>query len=132
LNAIVLELESWNLNTTINAITLVLLKQKGSNVNIRDREGWTALHCLVFDLVDETKDETLTVMRFLLDYGADITAQTKNGLTALHLVTSNLVEDDQVAALAVIRFLIDNGADVMAQTRNGWTALHCLTSRINY
>ena len=78
---------------------VVLLLEKGANVNLSDPEGITALHIAA-------KLGHLEVVRLLLDQGAEINKQKLNGATALYVAA----QDARTAQ--VVSLLVERGADV--------------------
>ena len=84
---------------------------KGTNANIRDASGYTALHYA-------SRNNHLTTVKQLLSAGACVNVLTKCGRdTPLHRAAYMGHED-------VVRCLLENGADVMLQNEDGQTALH--------
>jgi uncharacterized protein len=59
-----------------NLRLMVLLLEKGSDVNMADKDGWTAL-------MGATVQGHLEPVKLLLDRGADVSAKNHNGETAL-------------------------------------------------
>ena len=68
-------------NSHINAVRLLL--QRGGNVNLRDRNGCTALYLAV----EGFGEEDPALLRLLLSYRADPKAQTNSGRSPLTLAT---------------------------------------------
>jgi len=132
LSALVIKLHPGNLNTTLEAITL-LLKQKScsTNINISDPKfGFTALHCLLgkpIRLDNSHLGATLPVVRYLLEKGADINSPDKDGLTPLHHLTQNLNKENTEGTVTLFRLLLEHGADVTAPDSQGWTPIHHLS-----
>lgn len=54
------------------------LIKKGADVNAQDKEGWTPLHHVCFDFV-----ENLKLAKLLINNGADVNIKNKKGETAL-------------------------------------------------
>lgn len=54
-----------------------LLLEKGAQINIRRKNGWTSLH-------EATFDSQLNTVQFLISNGAKTNIKTKDGSTALH------------------------------------------------
>jgi len=131
LHVVVHKLDSGNSGTTCEVITLIL-KQKGADVNIRDKKfGMTALQCLLGTLHDGMYDSTRAVFELLLKHGADVTAEDDDGWTAMHLVAFNLREENQRISLVVARRLVEEGASVAAQSKTGATPLHLLSKKVS-
>lgn len=84
----------------------ILLIDKGADVNLTDKGGFTLIHRAHFS-------ERLT--RLLVDKGADINTQNKMGETALHFAV-RLGDEDAV------QFLLELGIDVKLRNNNGETA----------
>ncbi|XP_065344909.1 ankyrin-3-like [Cloeon dipterum] len=121
------------------------LLKSGTEVDLKDKKGWTALHYAArYNQVPE-------IVEMLLDHGADVNLCDKYGRTALSIVASDnpvpkLFEKllDKGADLnfenvvgmtplhlvarrrnpALLQNLIDHGAEVNLQNRIGWSALH--------
>jgi len=79
----------------------------GTDVNAKDKDGWTAL----LMAASRGKKE---IVKLLLAKGAKVNAKSNNGTTPLHM--SSKAE--------VAELLIANGADVNARTQKGSTPLH--------
>ncbi|KAM4747631.1 ankyrin repeat domain-containing protein 39 [Rhinophrynus dorsalis] len=84
--------------------------QKGTDPNLPDNFGYTALHY-------SSRQGCLPVCRFLLDNGADSNAQTHGGSTALHRAA-------YCGHLQVAQLLLEHGADPSRTDSDGRTALH--------
>ncbi|XP_072162822.1 uncharacterized protein [Diadema setosum] len=95
--------------------------QAGAKVNVRDSDGWTALHHAAFN-------GRLEVLEFLLAVGAKPKEYVRSagsnddsqweGAHPIHLASWN-------GHLEVIRFLISKGATIGAKSRFGISPLHC-------
>ncbi|XP_069672142.1 ankyrin-1-like isoform X2 [Periplaneta americana] len=92
-----------------------LLLQKGADVNAKDRDGLTPLHCTAFKGYFE-------MASLLLERGADPNLRDDNGRTALHIAAQYLPHHPTFVDL-----LLQNSANVEAATQEGWTALHSST-----
>ncbi|CEJ87492.1 hypothetical protein VHEMI04432 [[Torrubiella] hemipterigena] len=123
--------------------TVRLLLDWGANVDLRDRNGRTALHWaaqsgyadMVADLVERgraTIDATVFgwtamllasrtwepfIVSYLIGHGASIAASDFHGRTALHW---SCIHGDK----ALVKELLDYGADINARDYSGQTALH--------
>jgi ankyrin repeat protein len=81
--------------------TKTILESKAHHVNVKDMEGWTALHWAA-------KRGQMSVVDHLLKSGADVHAKstgTQFGKTALHLASGD-------AHMHVIQKLLDAGAEI--------------------
>lgn len=106
------------------------LLSQGTDVNVRDKDGRTAL-------MHACWDGFTLVVRKLLAAGADVNAKDKNGITALHVAsltgrTGQVVEwwsgrprrgIMSSEPTEIVRMLIERGSDVNAKTTFGGTAL---------
>lgn len=94
---------------------LELLLNNGAKVNIKNKEGKSAL----FKSINHG---SFKAVKILLKYGANIKDKDYNGMTLLHEICYSYYSD-----VTVIQFLIDNGLDVNAKVKKGefkgWTAL---------
>ena len=90
-----------------------LLLDHGADINIRDKDGKTALMLMYSHSLNEDNDIT----RLLLERGADTNIRDKNGKTALmYVLRSPTLEDD-------LPLLLEHGADINNQDKMGKTAL---------
>lgn len=91
-------------------ITKLLIRQK-ANVNIKNKNGKTALHSLV-----ESGDSTiiLELAPLLIKAGGDINNKNVQGNTLLHLANT----------IKIVKFLIQKGADINAKNNKGNAPLH--------
>ena len=78
--------------------------EKGSDVDAKDEDGYTALHCAV-------ESGHADVIEFLVKKGADVEARTSKGVTALQIAES-------LHYAGITRVLIHGGAsrDGVAQS----------------
>ena len=89
---------------------VLLLINRGAEVDARDEGGWTPLHyAAVHDSID--------VAQLLTEKGAEVDARDKYGDTPLHRVV-------QKDSLSVGKLLITNGADIDAMNKYGHTPRH--------
>ena len=70
---------------------------RGANMNLRDKEGWTLLHLV-------SAHGHLNIVRLLVDRGADMNAKEQDLWTLLHLASRN-------GRLEVVQ-LLEHGASV--------------------
>lgn len=122
---------------------LKYLIQLRSDLNLQDKNGWTALHASAFngnlpvvrllaengarvdapDLLNQTPlfvavyKGRLTVVQYLIASGASLTNRDMQGNTMLHQAAYR--GHERMAAL-----LLTNGADPNAKNDIGWTPLH--------
>lgn len=62
------------------AVTTLLLEQ-GADVNVKDKNGWTAL-------IYATTHSSLDVVKLMIEQGADVNAKDKAGKSALDVANS--------------------------------------------
>jgi ankyrin repeat protein len=82
--------------------------------NIRDADGWTALH-------HAARYNTTEVTKLLLDANADVNAASPEGVTPIMLAMLNPARRKE--AINLIEMFIEYGADINAQDSQGWTPL---------
>ncbi|KAI8943379.1 hypothetical protein NX059_001393 [Plenodomus lindquistii] len=88
--------------------TIVLLLDRGPEVNARDQIGWTAL--------SEASRNLVEIVELLIARGADVTLTDVNGETALHHAAASDYSHDRKRTLEL---LIQNGADINAKDNHG-------------
>jgi ankyrin repeat protein len=96
--------------------TARLLLERGVDVNAREKEGWTSLHCAAL----EGKVE---VAQLLLNHGANASMETDEGETALHIVSRGEYDSEEHGS-GIARLLLERGVDIHAQDTIFATALH--------
>jgi ankyrin repeat protein len=100
------------------------LVKAGTDVNARDKDGWTAL------MYATRYNQRVEVISVLLDSGADVNAQDKDGRTALWWAVHPAI----VASPEVISLLLRAGAEVNLRDQNGqtplWWAAGCQDSAV--
>ncbi|KAL4647527.1 hypothetical protein GN956_G8009 [Arapaima gigas] len=106
------------------ALVLVIAKRMAAlnQIDIRDREGKTALH------LSAQRNQHLMVADLLL-LGANVNMRDKSGKTCLHLSAEN----GYVRVVEVLRHSINSGmyVDVDAADMNGLNALQCAIATLN-
>jgi len=106
------------------AITVLL--EQGANPNLRDKWGWTALHCASNGRYIENRDVAdrhVEVCMVLLRHGADPTATRGNAMTALHQLASWSREKSSRNLYRLLRYLLGH-VPSNARTDSGETPLH--------
>jgi ankyrin repeat protein len=98
-----------------HAVGCRVLVDGGADVNVKDSQGFTPLHCAA-DVDSEP------VIRYLVEKGADLNAKTGAGATPLIVASSQ----ERMHALET---LADLGADMEARDGEGSTALHLAAMR---
>ncbi|XP_065344126.1 uncharacterized protein LOC135942105 [Cloeon dipterum] len=95
----------------------------GADVQVKDQEGWNALHYACCKDIRFEIIETLHLTSTLLSKET-----TNEGKTALHILVENCENDDN--ALEAVRFLVEeSGVDVDAGDKRGRTALTIVLER---
>jgi cytohesin len=128
--------------------TARLLLVHGANVNVRDKNGQTALH-----LASERHFSTFLAL--LLKFGADVNAQDDDNMTPLHVALFPLPElqrdqwevsdddsqaesdydsraesdDIKVEEVEVIQLLLEHGANIHMQNKKGETPFQVAAAR---
>eukprot|EP00930_Biecheleria_cincta_P006196 TRINITY_DN107178_c0_g1_i1.p1 TRINITY_DN107178_c0_g1~~TRINITY_DN107178_c0_g1_i1.p1 ORF type:complete len:190 (-),score=41.40 TRINITY_DN107178_c0_g1_i1:118-687(-) len=90
---------------------VLLLLEKGANIEDQDSEGWSALSYAAFD-------GRLDVVKLLVEKGANKEHQNKAGATPLCLAA-------EAGQPEVVQFLVDEGADLNTKNILGNTPLGC-------
>ncbi|KAJ3589654.1 hypothetical protein NHX12_010497 [Muraenolepis orangiensis] len=88
----------------------LLLGRRGTNINAKDEDQYTALHWAA-----QNGDEAMA--RLLLDRGAALNETDGQGRTPTYVACQHGQEH-------VVRVLLSRGADVHIRGRDNWTALH--------
>ena len=102
-------------NKNVSVVNCLL--QNGANVVLTSNNGWTALHFVV----DEFND-SLEILRSLLNYGADVNARSIDNETPLMVASRSWYVE-------TVSLLIEQGAYVDLQDEKDNTALHNAVSR---
>ena len=87
-----------------------LLLDQGVDMNVKDNDGWSALHYAAIYAHTKT-------VKFLLDQGVDINATDNYGRHALHFAAI-------YAHTETVKFLLDRGVDINVKNNDGRHALH--------
>lgn len=102
------------------------LLKAGADINIRDKEGKTALlHAAWTDADGSTGGNALNpdVIKILAEKGADVNAQDNDGMTAMMYAADSRWLDKKEDVFEAVKILIDAGADVNLTDNWGRTAL---------
>jgi len=92
-----------------------LLISRGADVNAKDSNGETPLHCAA-------GAARIAMFRLFLQKGADMDIEDFSQRTALHHAAAS-------ASAKMVRFLIDKSADPNARDKHGMTPLHTAASK---
>ena len=102
--------------------TLMILIEKGLDVNIKLDNGSTLLHIAAEKYFFSGAE--IVMVRHLIKNGADVNAKGELGLTPLHAAVS------RSGSTVMVRLLIKNGADINATNNNGLTPLQFAEKRL--
>lgn len=98
------------------------LIKHGADVNVKDKDGYTALHNTADSFLKgfprkRTEVDRNRIAALLLKHGANVNATTNHGETVLHgaALTNNV---------GLVQFLLKKGADSNIQQSQGITPLH--------
>jgi pectate lyase len=86
------------------------LISKGTDVNSKDKFGWSALHLATAQGLED-------VVKLLIDRGGDINTKDKTGETPLHIAS-------ELGRKALVELFLAKGADIDARRDDGVTPLH--------
>lgn len=101
--------------------TVDILLRHGSNINIQDDKGCTALMISALNYEKDT-------VRILLNYKPNVNLKDNKGYTALFYAISASDNDQN---LSVIKRLLDHGADVNLKDNEGMSALMFIDYSLN-
>ena len=93
-----------------NVEILKYLVSQGTDVNEKDRWGWTPLHQAL------RTNSNVNVLKYLMKQVVEINEKDKHGNVLLHYAASN-------PRVEILKYLVSRGADVNAENKNGWTPL---------
>ncbi|KAF5977752.1 hypothetical protein FCOIX_6349 [Fusarium coicis] len=92
-------------------VVRVLLEARHTNLNIKDREGWTPLMWAI-------NYRHNRIVKILLEHKADVNTRDKTGITPLHFAT-------RYGQFEIAKLILQTGcADVNLPDLAGWTPLH--------
>ncbi len=92
-----------------------LLIEAGANLNLQEKNGWTALMSASRNSTKSTEN----TVKMLIDAGCDLNLQDNDGWTALMLASRYSTKSTE----NTVKMLIDAGANLDLQNDNGWTAV---------
>lgn len=97
-----------------------------SEINLKDNNGNTVLHCLLNSNTFTDLEEVKRGIQILINGGADINLQNNNGETPLHSVINNYLE----SIPEIIRYLLTHGKDyqMTIQDNDGYSLFHMFMS----
>jgi len=125
LHIVVNRLDSENEGTTLEAVRLLV--KFGTNVNIRDRNGQTALHRLLDRLTPDNQKTTFTLIVELLEHGgADPNVLDNRYESVLHVLINRLDSKNGETILEAVRLLVTMGTNVNIRGGYFQTLLHHL------
>lgn len=108
------------------------LLERGADVNCRDAQYYTPLHCAMKTSSDVHVEERIRIAADLVQRGASIESRSCNGRTPLHVaiihgnMTSRRARSD---CRRVINWILSQGADKNARDASGNTSIH-IASRL--
>jgi len=111
-----------------NLEVVKLLLKKKANVNIQDRNGWTAVHFAAGEGHIAIFHELLATVEEV-----DVGILTKDGTSALHYLArfNPKTPNDQTLYENSVRLYVDRGGDINSQSKHGESALHQACQRAN-
>ena len=113
----------WRWEGTPDSAAVRALMEHKAQVDARDRDGQTPLHCAA-GWNEGKPDVVAALVRALVEYKAQVDARGKYGKTPLHCAAGrNKGESETV--VAAVRALVEHKAQVDAREEYGETPLHC-------
>jgi len=112
----------------------MLLVKFGTNVDIRNRNGQTALHRLLVRLTPDNQKATFALIVELLQHGgADPNAKDNEGESVLQVLINRLDSKNvyETISKAVKLLVMTTGTNVNIYVRNGQTPAHRVLRRLN-
>ncbi len=102
-----------------------LLLKKGANPNLKDKNGYNAMHKTIYSaLYGRLKnDELVQIVESLILYGAQINAKDNNGSTPLIQAAKGGPGRDANAAFQAMEILINYSVDISLRDNDGQDAL---------
>ena len=116
---------------------MMLLRERGADVNMRDNQGWTPIH----SCCASSNPDGMTVAKYLLatSGSAHVDALSNSGATPLHYLargscvsrnrdvhstTDHYALKNEQHFEDTVKMLVSRGADVNTRTKYGETPLH--------
>eukprot|EP01119_Soliformovum_irregulare_P018640 TRINITY_DN5760_c0_g1_i8.p1 TRINITY_DN5760_c0_g1~~TRINITY_DN5760_c0_g1_i8.p1 ORF type:complete len:842 (+),score=273.15 TRINITY_DN5760_c0_g1_i8:2657-5182(+) len=100
-------------------------QDKKMDVNIRDKDDWTPLHCACASKDNPSMKDLYDTIAMLLDAGAFVNALSKNGNSPLHYLVRLSPSNEREIYAKVLQMVLRAKADVNCQSSStGETPLH--------
>jgi ankyrin repeat protein len=111
------------------AVLMYLLNQKGVNVNIEGRYGYTLLHTAC----DNINTLPIDIYKVLIEtHGCNINAQDRYDNTPLHIALFNFDPNQDGGEISVLQYLLNQkNVDVNIKGQNDTTLFHVACININ-